>query len=188
MKTLGFGALALVLGGSALYAQEPSSYARNGYYAAGERVEVPAGVTGDVVIAGEIRQPLNIVAERLEVLATARILAPVTYEGATPATVAPGALVTSPIAYKNIPARDARAARSPSGLSSVLLTIHLFVGGVLLLLLVPRFAAAPAEMLRAQPVIGGGVVFMSILFGLGALGLWTYRTHTRAAAGEPIAA
>jgi hypothetical protein len=43
-------------------------------------------------------------------------------------------------------------------------------------------------VLRALPVIGGGVVFMSILFGLGALGLWTYRAYTRAAAGEPIAA
>jgi hypothetical protein len=284
MRRLACSVLALALGaaGRNVTLGPRSSVAGNGWLTGqdvrvGGIVERPLRIAaGSVVIAGEIRQPLNIVAESLEVLSTARLLAPVTYEGATPARVASGALVTSPIAYKNIPARDARAARSPSGLSSVLFTIHLFVGGMLLLLLVPRFAAAPAEMLRAEPwrslltgvilavtipfvavlflvsfigipvgltmgavylaalfvavvttavtlgfaearllhtplvtrsrqalfllagvvtlavlrslpIIGGGVVFVSILFGLGALGLWSYRAYTRLATPAPAA-
>jgi hypothetical protein len=251
MRRLACSVLALALGaaGRNVTLGPRSSVAGNGWLTGqdvrvGGIVERPLRIAaGSVVIAGEIRQPLDIVAERLEVLATAR---------------------------------DARAARSPPGLSSVLFTIHLFVGGLLLLLVVPRFAAAPAEMLRAQPwrslvtgvvlavtipfvavlflvsfvgipvgltmgavclaalfvavvttavtlgfaearllhkplvtrsrealfllagvvtlavlrslpIIGGGVVFVSILFGLGALGLWSYRAYTRLATPAPAA-
>jgi hypothetical protein len=261
--------------GGALLAQEqaPASYTRNSYYGAGERVEVPAGVNGDVVvagrtvtianavagdvlaagwrvhltanadddvrmaggellvdarvagdltvagrdvtlgtssrvlgnswmtgqrvrvngvverelriaaanvtIAGEIRQPTRIIAETLEVLPGARVLAPLTYEGTTPAYVATGAIVMQPIAYRHIPPREAQQARAPSGLSGIIFTIHLFVGGLLLFLLVPRLATAPAETLRVQPwrslgvgfALTVGVPFVALLFVVSLVGI-----------------
>jgi cytoskeletal protein CcmA (bactofilin family) len=133
----------------------------------------------NVQIAGEIRRPTRIIAETLEVLPTARILAPVTYEGATPARIAAGALVTGNIAYRNIPSREAREARTPSGFSSFIFVMHLFVGGMLLFLVVPRFATAPAETLRAQPgrsfltglALAVVVPFLAVLFVVSLIGL-----------------
>jgi hypothetical protein len=275
VRTLACSALALAVGGALLAAQEqaPASYTRNSYYRAGERVEVPAGVNGDVVvagravsianpvtgdvlaagwrvnltadadddvrmaggellvdsrvagdltiagrdvtlgaashvlgnswvtgqrvrvngvterelrvaaqsvtIAGEIRRPTRIIAESLEVLPGARVLAPLAYEGTTPAYVAPGALVTQGITYRNIPPREAQQARSPSGLSGIVFTIHLFVGGLLLFLLVPRVATAPAETLRAQPwrslgigfALTIGVPLVALLFVVSLVGI-----------------
>jgi hypothetical protein len=110
-------------------------------------------IAGDQVeLAGEIRGPVRVVAQRLDILGSARIEGPVTYEGATPATIAAGATIARPIAYRNIPAREAKAARWPHGASSVVFGVHVFIGGLLLLLLVPHLAGGPARTLRAQPV------------------------------------
>jgi hypothetical protein len=109
-------------------------------------------IAGDrVQIGGEIRQPVRVVAQRLEILPKARILAPMSYDGATPAVIAEGAVLAQPLTYRNISADAARQARWPRGPSSVVFGLHLFVGGVLLLLLLPRLARKPAELLDAQP-------------------------------------
>jgi cytoskeletal protein CcmA (bactofilin family) len=105
---------------------------------------------GDVQIGGEIRQPLEVVAERLQILPTARILGPFTYKGSTEARVADGALISSPIAYTHIPARDARRSRGFSGISSLLFASHLFLVGLLVVLFVPRAEASIIETLRRQ--------------------------------------
>jgi hypothetical protein len=115
-----------------------------------------------VVIGGEVREPARIVAQRLEILPTAHIMAPLTYEGATPAVVAPGAVVATPIAYKQLPEKEVGNARMPRAITSIVFGIHVFFGGWLLLLLLPRFAAKPAEALRAAPG-------QSVLAGLGLL-------------------
>jgi cytoskeletal protein CcmA (bactofilin family) len=120
-----------------------------------------------VQIGGEIREPIRVVAQRLEILSTARVLGPLTYEGATQATVAAGAVLERPITYKQIPAKDVRDARWPRGLTSVVFGIHVFFGGLLLLLLLPRFAAKPADALLAAPgqsLLAGLALLVTIPF------------------------
>jgi hypothetical protein len=109
---------------------------------AGERVE----------LAGEIRQPVQVVAHQLHILPTARIEGPLTYDGATPATIAAGATIAHPITYRHIASSQVEQARWPRGASSLVFAVHLFVGGLLLLLLMPRIAGDPATAMRAQPV------------------------------------
>jgi cytoskeletal protein CcmA (bactofilin family) len=104
-----------------------------------------------VLIGGDIDQPIRIVAQRLDILPTARVRGAITYEGATPATIAAGAQVTQPITYRNIPAQEVRKAQWPRGLTSLVFGIHVFFGGLLLLLLLPRLAGKPADVLRERP-------------------------------------
>jgi hypothetical protein len=119
----------------------------------------------DVQIAGEIRQPLDVVAERLEILPTARVLGPFTYRGSTPAHVADGALISSPIAYTNIPARDARRSRGFSGISSLLFASHLFLVGLLVVFFAPRAEASVVDTLRRHPgqsVLAGFALLVTV--------------------------
>lgn len=219
---------------------------------------------GTVQIAGEMRQPVHVTAASLEILPGANVIGPITYEGPKPAVVSAGAMVASPITYRQT--TNAGGGR-PSFGTSLLFVLHLFVGGFLVYLLVPRFAQEPEEVmrrepvrslafgfallvgvpaaalllvitliglpvglalgalyvvalflgilttaffigsmearwfrgapittrghqakylfagvltlavLRALPVLGGLVIFLSVVFGLGALGLWVYRTY-----------
>jgi hypothetical protein len=109
-------------------------------------------IAGNTVqIGGEMRQPVRVVAQSLELLPGARVLAPLTYEGVTPAKIADGATLSQPIAYRSIAEAEARRARWPRGISSVVFAVHLFVGGLLLLVLAPRFASRPADALRTAP-------------------------------------
>lgn len=106
---------------------------------------------GTVQIAGEIKEPVDIVAERLEILPTARVVAPLTYRGPTEARVAQGAMVTGPITYHRVAATEARRARWFGSMSSALFALHLAIAGLLFLILFPRFAASAVETLRAEP-------------------------------------
>lgn len=107
---------------------------------------------GEVVIAGEVRQPIRIVAEKLDVRSGARILAPVTYRGATEATIAPDATVTGPFTFTRIDAREARRERAWPALSTFLFTTHLFFAGLLVILFLPRTEQSVIATLRAQPL------------------------------------
>jgi hypothetical protein len=104
-----------------------------------------------VVIGGDLRQPVHVIAQTLELLPTARIAGSLTYEGPTPAVVASGAAVSQPISYKNIPSREVSHERWPRGLTTILFGLHLFFGGLLLLVLLPRLARGPADALRNAP-------------------------------------
>ena len=104
-----------------------------------------------VQIAGEVRKPLTVIAETLEIQPTARILASLTYKSPREAHIMNGASIAGPIAFTRIDAEEARRARSLAGLSSLLFVIHLFVAGLLFLLLLPRVATAGVDTLRAQP-------------------------------------
>jgi hypothetical protein len=125
-------------------------------------------IAGDrVVVGGEFRQPLRVVAQRLDIGSGARVLAPITYEGASPPNIASGAMVTFPVNYRNIPGKDVGAARWPRGLSSVVFGAHVFIGGLLLLLLIPRLAGKPAERLRMEPtrsLLAGLTLLVTIPF------------------------
>jgi cytoskeletal protein CcmA (bactofilin family) len=108
-----------------------------------------AGAT--VEIAGEIRQPLHVVAEKLEILPSARILGPLTYKGSTEARIAEGAVVNGPITYDHIPQREARRARSFPAVSSLLFSLHLFLAGLLVVIFLPRVETSVVATLRRQP-------------------------------------
>jgi len=104
-----------------------------------------------VEIAGEIRRPLELVAERLEILPSARILGSVSYKGPAEAHVADGAIVNGPMIYDRIPQRDAARARAFPAVSSLLFSIHLFLAGLLVVIFLPRVETSVVATLRAQP-------------------------------------
>jgi hypothetical protein len=105
----------------------------------------------DVVVGGEVRQPLRITAESLRILASANLLAAVTYRGPAEARVEHGARLAVPLAYERIPAAEARQAREARGSSFVLFLLHMSVAGLLFLWLVPRVSTGAARTLRAEP-------------------------------------
>ena len=73
-----------------------------------ERDLYVAGAT--VELAGEIRQPVRIVAEKLDILPSARLLGPLTYQGPREARIASGAVVSGPIRpFDRISEREAPA-------------------------------------------------------------------------------
>jgi hypothetical protein len=108
-----------------------------------------AGAT--VTLAGEIRQPVEIVGEKLEILSTARVLAPLTYKGPVEAQIAPGAVIDGPITFNRIEAREARRARAFPAASTLLFSIHLFLAGLLIVMFLPRVETSVIETLRAEP-------------------------------------
>ena len=104
-----------------------------------------------VMLAGEIRQPVSVMAETLEILPGARLLAPLTYQGPQDARIAAGAVVNGPIIFDRIPRGEARRARSFPALSGFVFAAHVFVAGLVLTWLLPRFEGATVAKLRAQP-------------------------------------
>jgi hypothetical protein len=106
---------------------------------------------GTVQIAGELREPLYVMAEKFEILPTARILAPVTYKGPVPAQIGEGATVSAPISFEQITTGQARRERWPSGASTILFTLHLIIAGLVFQLVLPRLAQPAADTLGAEP-------------------------------------
>jgi len=104
-----------------------------------------------VTLAGEIRQPVSVMAETLEILPGARVLQSLTYQGPQDVRIAAGAVVNGPIIFDRIRPGEARRARSFPALSGVLFAAHLFVAGLVLTWLLPRFEGATLAKLRAQP-------------------------------------
>lgn len=118
-----------------------------------------------VVIGGEIRQPLRIVAEQLEVQPGARLLAPVSYRGVTPAAVAPGAEVRSPIAFEPIERREAQNARAWPAFSTLLFVAHLLIVGMLVVYFAPKFESSVVTALRGHPwqsLLAGFALLVSV--------------------------
>jgi hypothetical protein len=106
---------------------------------------------GTVQIGGEIRKPVRVIAENLEVLPTARILAPLSYKSPQQARILEGATIAGPVTFDRIQPREAREARSFAAVSSVLFAFHLATAGLLLLWLVPQFMARAVDTLRTTP-------------------------------------
>jgi len=120
-----------------------------------------------VVIGGELRGPLQVTAQRLEILPTARVSGAIAYKGPQPAIVATTAVVPQPIAFTKIPASAARNARWPRGVSSVVFGTHLFIGGLLLLLLLPTVVGRPLNALHTAPafsLLAGVAMLVTVPF------------------------
>jgi len=114
-----------------------------------ERELQVAGAT--VEVSGEVRQPMRVIADQLDIRPSARILAPLTYKGPTEPRIAAGAIVNGPITYERIPQRDAREARAWPALSSLLFSVHVFLIGLLLVIFLPQVETSTVATLRAQP-------------------------------------
>lgn len=105
----------------------------------------------DVRIAGELKKPVTVVSDHLEILPGARILAPLTYKGTNEMHVANGAVVNGPVTFERITPSDARRARSFPVASSMLFILHLFIAGVLVLLFAPKAEQSVVDEMRAHP-------------------------------------
>jgi len=109
-------------------------------------------VAGETVqIGGEVREGVQVTAQKLEILPTARLLGPLHYRGPNPAVIAHGASVAGPITYDRIAAKEARRARSLMSVSTILFTLHLLLTGLLLLYVFPRPLLAVVDTMRAAP-------------------------------------
>jgi hypothetical protein len=118
----------------------------------------------NVQISGEMRQPVRIIADTLDIRPGARILAGLSYKSPSEARIADGATVSGPISFERIEPRDAQRARELPTASSALFAIHLFLAGWLVILFVPRFEASVVERLRAHPgrsVLAGFVLLVT---------------------------
>jgi cytoskeletal protein CcmA (bactofilin family) len=104
----------------------------------------------EVVISGEVRKPVRIVAEKLDIRPGARLLAPVTYRGANEATIAKDATVTGPFTFTRIEEREARRERELPAVSTFLFTMHLFLAGLLVIVFMPRVEQSMIATLRAH--------------------------------------
>jgi cytoskeletal protein CcmA (bactofilin family) len=114
-----------------------------------EREVRVAGAT--VQIGGEVREPLAVTAETLEILPSARILGPLTYKGSSVARIGEGAIVNGPVTYDRIPAREAERARAFPAISGVLFALHLLLAGLLVVFFLPRVETSVVATLRTQP-------------------------------------
>lgn len=122
-----------------------------------------AGAT--VQIAGEIKDQVRITAEKLEILPSARILAPLIYKGPSDVQIAEGAVINGPVTFDRIPARQARQARAFPSASTLLFSLHLFLAGTLVLLFLPRVEESVVATLRAQPwksLLAGFVLLVTV--------------------------
>jgi cytoskeletal protein CcmA (bactofilin family) len=106
---------------------------------------------GHVVIGADVTGPVEVVAERIEILPGARLRGPFTYRSPEMAAIAAGAVVHGPVTFKRVDAREARQARGTRGVSSLLFGVHVFITGLLVIGLVPRVAVDLAATLRRQP-------------------------------------
>lgn len=104
-----------------------------------------------VTITGELRQPVRIITEQLEILPGAKVTGPLTYESPKPARIADGAIVTGSVTHRMIDPRAAREARWPSRLATFLFIVHLSIAGTLLFVMFPRVATHGVDTLKAQP-------------------------------------
>jgi hypothetical protein len=123
-------------------------------------------VAGQTVqLAGEIRQPTEVVAERLEILSTARILAPLHYKGTVEATIANGAIVNGPIIFDRIKPADVDQARALPIVSSIVFIVHLMLIGLLVLQVAPKAEQSVVEAMRGKPwqsLLIGFMMFLTV--------------------------
>jgi hypothetical protein len=120
-----------------------------------------------------------VVAEKLEILSSARILAPLSYKGSNEADIEEGAVVEGPITFDRIPPREAQRARSVPAVSMVLFSVHLFLAGILVILFLPHVETSVLETLRTSPwksMLAGFVLLVStpvaaLLLVISVLGL-----------------
>jgi cytoskeletal protein CcmA (bactofilin family) len=106
---------------------------------------------GTVIIDGEVREGVTVIAETLEIRPTAKLLGPLTYRAPREAQVGQGAAIEGPVSYTKIEAEEAKRARSTAGFSNVLFAINVFLAGLLFFFILPRVGEAGVATLRAQP-------------------------------------
>jgi cytoskeletal protein CcmA (bactofilin family) len=106
---------------------------------------------GHVQVGADVTGPVQVVAERIEILPGARLRGPFTYRSPETAAIAPGAILEGPVIFKRVDAREIRQARATRGVSSLLFGLHVFITGLLVIVLVPRATLDVAATLRRQP-------------------------------------
>jgi cytoskeletal protein CcmA (bactofilin family) len=108
---------------------------------AGRHVQLGADVTG----------PVEVVAEQIEILPGARLRGPLTYRSPEAAVIAPGAILEGPVTFKQVDAREPRQGRATRSVSSLLFGLHIFITGLLVIVLAPRVTLDVTATLRQQP-------------------------------------
>lgn len=106
---------------------------------------------GTVILDGTVTEGVSVIAESLEIRATAKLAGPLTYRATREAMIAPGATIAGPVTFTKIDKQEAERARSATRISSVVFAVHLMLAGLLFFALLPRLANAGVATLRAHP-------------------------------------
>ena len=155
-------------------------------WVSGSTLRVEGTFARDVRIAGrhvqlgaDVAGPVQVVAERVEILPGARLRGPFTYRSPETAAVAPGAVLDGPVIFKRVDARETRQARATRSVSSLLFGLHVFLTGLLAIALVPQATLDAAATLQRRPgrsLLNGLTLLVAlpvaaILLALSILGL-----------------
>ena len=133
----------------------------------------------NVQISGEIRKPLRVIADSLEILPGAQIQAGLAYKSPKEARIAQGASLVGPVTFDRIPEREAREARQLPTASSLLFALHLLFAGWLVVLFFPKVETSVVETFRMRPgrsLLAGFVLLVctpiaAVLLVMSVLGL-----------------
>jgi len=166
------GGAALIAAGSIAFG--PATEIHGQVRLAGRDIAVAGRLAGglnvygrNVLLLGDIRGPLRLTSERIEVLPSAHITGDILYRSPDEIRIHPGARIDGRITREPLSFEFPHRGLEMPGLPPLapLLTFGLFAAGVLLLLVLPKFTLASLNTIRAAPVKSLGLG-TAILFSL----------------------
>jgi hypothetical protein len=121
----------------------------------------------NVLLLGEVRGPLRLTSERIEIMPSANIIGDIFYRSPEQIHIHPGARITGTITRQPVSFEFPHRGLEMPGLPALapLLTFGVFAAGVLLFLVFPKFTLASLNTIRAAPVKSLGLG-TAILFSL----------------------
>jgi cytoskeletal protein CcmA (bactofilin family) len=117
---------------------------------------------GKVLVDGTVRGDVNVAADSLEIGPLARIEGNVVHRGPREARIDPGARIAGGVEFRRTEAPGA-AARVIAAVAAILLVVALFVTGVAMILLFPRFTPAAARTIETDPWRSLGIGAVALL-------------------------
>lgn len=119
-----------------------------------------------VMLDGEVAGNVTIASRALSIGPNARVSGKLTYRGALPAQVDPGAVIAGGINYLNFDFEDETyqpVARVVAWVGVVAFTVGLFLIGVLVIILAPESTAHTSRLGRARPISSVAMGLVTIL-------------------------
>jgi len=137
---------------------------------AGRRVEVFGQVgkelkaMGDeVIIDGKVDGPVEVTAERVEILDGAVIKGPVSVQSPNPPQIAKGATITGTVTHLPMPEIEPEPVVKAVLMASLLFALGLILTGIVYYLLFPRFSITAARNIEGVPLASLGLGFAVLI-------------------------
>jgi len=148
----------------------PQSKISNWASLAGRRVEVFGQVgkvlkiaAEEVIIAGELMDEVNIMADEVQILADAVIHGPLRVQSPNPPEIATGARILGGVEHLPMPEVDYAPVLKVIALAGLVVIVGLILTGLVYFLMFPRFSVATARQIEQNPLITLGLGFVVLL-------------------------